>query len=185
MFEKYNIYFIKKNDLQDIINLHLEICKITYKDILDFNSLKYFHKKFVKERKKICYNKKKEIHLVVRHKNTNKTIAFADIGLMRKYKELNYIDNNLTLEIKKFFLHPCCQGNGLSRHLFIKLIKNAINKYPNCFRLIVLSFKDNKKANYFYEKMGGNMYKVIKYNINNKYYDVLCYKWLNIYKLIE
>lgn len=185
MFKEYKIVFIKSNNLKSIINLHLEICKETYKHILSPNLLIYFHNIFINERRKICFSKNKEINLVVKYKNTNKIVAFADAGPMRKYEGLEFMYNKRVLEIKKFFLHPCCQGKGLSKNLFIKIIKDAINKYSNYSTLIILSFKDNMKANQFYKKLGGKIYKSLKYKINNIYYDVICYKWINIHKLIN
>lgn len=184
MLNEYNISLIQKEDFKYVIKLHLDICKESYQNILNNKILNYFQKKFVKERKKICYNKNNnDINLVVKHINTNKIVAFIDAGPIRKYQDLHFINNKNILEIKKFFLHSCCQGIGLSKKLFIDIIHRSLKKNPKYHMLIILSFKDNTKANRFYEKMGGKIYKVINYNINNIIYEVNCYKWIDIQKI--
>lgn len=184
MYKNYKIIYTKDYDLKSIINLHLKICKISYKYILKYDTLIFFHNEFIKERKKILYNKYKEINLIVKYRD-NKTIAFIDVGPISKYEDLDFLYSENVLEIKKLFLHPYFWGKGLSKHLFIKSIEIAKNKYPNYYILIVLSFKDNKNANYFYEKMGGKKHQILKYKIYNTYHDVICYKWNNFYKILE
>lgn len=186
MFDEYKIIQIKSKDIKYVINLHLEICREAYKNILNYEIMSYFQKRFIKERKKICYNKNnKDINLVVKHKDTNKIVGFVDSGTFKNYEDLRFINNKNILEIKKFFIHPCCQGTGLSKELFIEIINKSLKKNPNYCVLIILSFNENTKANNFYEKMGGKIYKIINYNINKVNYKVNCYKWINIKSMMQ
>ena len=156
--------YYEKEDIEQIAKLIDEDWKIAYRGIIDDEYLDNLNYKDREERIKNKYEREKSIVYV----EDGSVKGFCRFGENRdEEKEL--------AEIYALYVKNDNRRTGIGRILINKAME--ILKQRGYKEVILWCLKENRNGRNFYEKVGGKLYKERKFEIGDKYYDEVSYKY--------
>ena len=138
------VRFACLNDLLDIVDLHINTWKESYKDYIDEDSIQKMTQ--VSQERLMNMSSKIDKNLVYIAELDNKIVGFATLA--------NEIQNHCT-EIKQLYVAPSHQRLGIGQKLLKHIFSDLQSK--GCQKVVLWTLKNYEKSNSFYHKNGGQL----------------------------
>lgn len=146
---------VKKEDIEQIVDINIKDWKKQYKGIIDDDILDNL-------------NKDEKINKWKKHYDIgNVIVAEQDevvVGYCRYDDNLHYENNDIDSEIIALYVDYDKIGNGIGSKI-VEYVMNDL-KRKNKNKMIIWCLEKNQKSRKFYEKMGGKLIN------NEKYFEV-------------
>ncbi len=150
--EKYSIRKANTNDTKILIDIAEKVTEYNFKSFIDITIIDEYIKN--KEAEKLIKNHIKQTDTLI-DKDTSNIIGFCVWDKP---------------QIQMLMIHPLFQGTGAAGYFINEMVKDKFKTYNT---LYLESFKENSRANSYYEKMGWDKYKTRldeELNLNRVYY---------------
>lgn len=138
------IRFASPNELMDVVHVHLNTWKESYRDYIDEDSIQKMTQ--ISQERLDGMRSKIEKNLVYVAELDDKIVGFATLA--------NEIQEGVT-EIKQLYVAPSHQrlgiGQKLLKHIFSDLYRQG------CQKVVLWTLKNYEKSNSFYHKNGGQL----------------------------
>ena len=159
---------IEEKDIPSVVDIQISGWRTAYKGIIDDETLNELDRESKIEKRKKDY---KENGFIVAELN-GEVVAFARYTDSNKFSpDMSDID----CELLALYVKPDLKFKGIGTKMFQYVLDEFKNK--NKSKMIIWCLKDNEPSKKFYKKMGGDIVKERKFEINNKKYIEVGFKY--------